>query len=229
LLLLGRTVEEDGGQGLLDGPDSGETGTPPEHDLAHIAKGVDICGQAAGDDEYVGVELAAHLTSWANPADPNMTGPHQGLRKPRPVHSAPGLLQIVGKDGTALLAADNDTTHQVAHDPTLIYGIAATASDPLRERARQRGIRRLSRDTGLPFETIRNWANGGATSPPTLARLIAPLEAPPKTTPPKSCAMPQCPRPARPRSPWCSEAHKKAAARQRARSQPADDESQTCS
>ncbi|HLM21087.1 MAG TPA: hypothetical protein VK390_06125 [Propionibacteriaceae bacterium] len=185
---------------------------------------------APGPGLRIGIpSVAAHLTLWANPADPSTTGPRRGLRRPQPVHSAPGLLQIVGKDGTALLAADNDITQQSAHDATLVYGIATAGGDQLRQRARDRGIRRLSRDTALPFETIRNWANGGDTSRSRLSRLITALEAPAKATPAKSCAMPECLRPARSRSPWCSEAHKKAAARQQARSRAADHGSQTCS
>src|SRR5215204_892319 len=74
-LLLGHTVEDDGGQGLLDGPDTGETRHTPEHDLTHIAKGVDICGQVAGDNKYVGVEPAAQTAP--------STGSARSPRRPR--------------------------------------------------------------------------------------------------------------------------------------------------
>jgi len=99
----------------------------------------------------------------------------------------------------------------------LLYGTATTGTEQLRQRALDRGIRQLTRDTALPYETVRNWANGGDTNPLALGRLVAALDASPPTTPGVTCARSQCLRPARPRSRWCSDAHKKAAARQRAK------------
>jgi hypothetical protein len=185
-----------------------DTITP--HDIAHLTP--------PGHGVRVVVpSIALHLASWANPPAPRTTGPRRGSRQPRPVHSAPGLLQVVGKDGTALLAADNDTVLQPGHDATLLYGTATTGTEQLRQRALDRGIRQLTRDTALPYETVRNWANGGDTNPLALGRLVAALDASPPTTPGVTCARSQCLRPARPRSRWCSDAHKKAAARQRAK------------
>jgi hypothetical protein len=58
--------------------------------------------------------------------------------------------------------------------------------------------------------TLNKYIAGGTTSPQVLAKILHALDANTATTP---CGLPGCTEPARSRSPWCSERHKKAGAR----------------
>jgi len=89
-------------------------------------------GRARGVSAVV-PSVATHLRGWANPEDPSMQGPRRGLRTPKPVQSAPGLMLVVGKDGDELTAADDDPADQ--HQVRLTYGLATAT------RHRPRGRR----------------------------------------------------------------------------------------
>lgn len=133
------------------------------------------------------------------------------------------MTHVVGRDGTELLAVDRDPATAGRDRQQLTYGVADDC-DALRARARRVGVREVSRRTGLVYETVRKWANGGATSPTVLVSITDALEDPrtPDVPPGSSCALPECPEPARPRSRWCSERHKKTGARRTTRATPGD-------
>lgn len=153
-----------------------------------------------GRGQRIVVRLAsAYFSTWARSADPSLTGPLRGLRTPVPIRSAPGLMIVVGKDGTELMSGDDDPAVRGA-DPRLTYG--RVGDDSLRERARTAGLHQLSRQTGLPFETVRRWAAGGGLSAERLATIVAALdvlEAQPAAAPLR-CLL--CGQPSRGR--WCS-------------------------
>jgi hypothetical protein len=155
--------------------------------------------------------IAAHLAAWANPHDPGTDGPRRGLRRPTPVHSAPGLTLVTGKDGGELMAADDDPAVSEV-EARMTYGTAA--GDQLRQRCRAAGLREFARRTGLPYETVRQWVGGGQTTAANLTKITCVLAAIDTDQQGRTCALPVCSRPPRPRSQWCSEAHNKAGRRQ---------------
>lgn len=153
--------------------------------------------------------LHSYLATWATPTDPKTTGPRRGHRTPRPVHSAPGHVDVVGRDGTELLTADHDPTGRSVTDATLVYGTDTSETDPLRAQVRTHGIRRVAQHAELPYETVRAWTTGAATGPATLAAILDTLTVL-AAQPDRTCRLPGCTRPARRRSPWCGDTHKKA-------------------
>ena len=161
--------------------------------------------------------IAAHLAAWANPSDPGTDGPRRGLRHPGPVHSAPGLTLVTGKDGGELMAADDDPA--LSHVETrTAYGTAT--GDELRQRCQAAGLREVARRTGLPYETVRKWATGGQTSAANLTKVSHVLADLGAVSGRRTCALPACSQPARARSSWCSDTHYKAGQRQAARAAP---------
>jgi hypothetical protein len=152
-----------------------------------------------------------HLDEWTNRHAPSMLGPRRGYRQPAPVRSAPGLITVVGKDGTELDALDDDPSTVTSAEHLLVYGPAGI--DQLRQRARDVGLRKLARHTHLGYEGLQHWAAGRTnTTPGRLARMgeaITQLEALQAAAALPACQ--HCGKPARKK--WCGDPCRKAAAR----------------
>ena len=77
--------------------------------------------------------VAEHVEAWAKRPDPTMTGPRRGLPEPPPVTSLPGVVIVVGREGSELLADDHNRS--AANAPNgLAYGVDAAHADPPRDR-----------------------------------------------------------------------------------------------
>lgn len=167
-----------------------------------------------------------YFKGWLWDEDPTLTGPRRGLRTPVRVVSAPGLIVLTGKDATEL-EADHDPVArrrlsaraaEGARSPAgmrrtlgrqdapdrLDYGTAGL--DKLREQVRRVGVHRTARVAQIPYQTVQDFAAGGAGSPTTIQAVTtahARIAGRPAPTP-AECRWPECHELAMPRGAYCS-------------------------
>jgi hypothetical protein len=139
-----------------------------------------------------------------------------GLRRTRPVHSRPDLVQLVGKQGDDLLASLIDPSAATGQELTVYHQPDAWALTL--EKACRFGARELMKRTGLSQSTIYRLLAGETPSPVT-ASVVADsitFEEPPESEDCwRTCARPGCGLVVRTPRRWCSPGCKKAVQRAR--------------
>ncbi len=166
------------------------------------------------------------LFTWRLPVDPT-TEPVEavnhilspGVRRVRPVHSRPELVELVGKEGDDLYAVLSDPGANLGSELT-VYRAADTWA-PMLDRARHLGADELCRRTGLPRSTAYHVLAGRPPSSETAALVAGVLDdiEPADRDEAQTvggwhpCARSGCGRPVRGRRRWCTPGCRKAVER----------------